>query len=217
MPRGDGVDRVHVGALAVQAHRHDGPRARRDRRLDRGWRRDCRCRARCRRIPARAEQHDHLAGGDEGERGGDDLVAAARCRAPSWQSAAPRCRWRRAMQCRAPCSTPAACSSSATSGPMMYWPWSSTRWMRASMRSLQRRVLGLQIDELHPLPLNGLGGRRHRSVDSGPRCGTRGTPSPASGRASRSPWRLIQPIWRAGTPTISAKAGTSRLTTRRRR
>jgi hypothetical protein len=32
--RGDGVDLVHVGHLAVQAHRHDGPGARRDLRLD---------------------------------------------------------------------------------------------------------------------------------------------------------------------------------------
>ena len=34
-----------------------------------------------------------------------------------------------------------------------------------------------------------------------------------SGRSRRSPWRLIQPICFAGTPTTSAKAGTSRLTT----
>ncbi len=35
-------------------------------------------------------------------------------------------------QCFAPVKAASAASSSATSGPMMYWPWSSTRWMRAS-------------------------------------------------------------------------------------
>ena len=36
-------------------------------------------------------------------------------------------------QCLVPLKAANAASSSATSGPMMYWPWSSTRWMRASM------------------------------------------------------------------------------------
>ena len=36
------------------------------------------------------------------------------------------------MQCFAPVWAASASSSSCTSGPMMYWPWSSTRWMRAS-------------------------------------------------------------------------------------
>ncbi len=35
------------------------------------------------------------------------------------------------MQCFAPVKAASCCSSSLTSGPMMYWPWSSTRWMRA--------------------------------------------------------------------------------------
>ena len=39
-------------------------------------------------------------------------------------------------QCRLPVKAARAASSSATSGPMMYWPWSSTRWMRASMSPL---------------------------------------------------------------------------------
>lgn len=34
---------------------------------------------------------------------------------------------------------------------------------------------------------------------------------PSKGRSRRSPKRLIQPIWRAGTPAINAKSGTSRL------
>jgi hypothetical protein len=38
------------------------------------------------------------------------------------------------MQCRAPLKAASAASSSATSGPMMYCPWSSTRWMRSPMR-----------------------------------------------------------------------------------
>ena len=40
------------------------------------------------------------------------------------------------MQCRAPVRCASAASSSATSGPMMYWPWSSTACMRASMLGL---------------------------------------------------------------------------------
>jgi hypothetical protein len=39
------------------------------------------------------------------------------------------------MQWRAPVYAASRPSSSATSGPMMYWPWSSTAWMRASMAS----------------------------------------------------------------------------------
>ena len=70
----DGVDGRHVGHLAVEADRHDGPRARRDRGLDQG------------RIDIAgigldidihrlaAQQHDHLGGGGKGEGRGDDLV-----------------------------------------------------------------------------------------------------------------------------------------------
>ena len=39
------------------------------------------------------------------------------------------------MQCFAPVRSASAASSSLTSGPMMYWPWSSTRCMRSPMRS----------------------------------------------------------------------------------
>src|SRR5574343_858776 len=38
-----------------------------------------------------------------------------------------------------PARRASACSISATSGPMMYWPWSSTRCMRASMEVLRAR------------------------------------------------------------------------------
>ena len=38
------------------------------------------------------------------------------------------------MQWRVPTKAASRSSISLTSGPMMYWPWSSTRWMRASMR-----------------------------------------------------------------------------------
>ena len=43
------------------------------------------------------------------------------------------------MQCFAPTNAASFCSSSGTSGPMMYWPWSSTFCMRASMRPLSWR------------------------------------------------------------------------------
>ena len=46
--------------------------------------------------------------------------------------ATPCSAWRR--------SEGGAASISFTSGPMMYWPWSSTRWMRASMRSFSART-----------------------------------------------------------------------------
>src|SRR5437763_9269959 len=39
------------------------------------------------------------------------------------------------MQWRAPQYSASLASSSATSGPMMYWPWSSTAWMRPLIRS----------------------------------------------------------------------------------
>ena len=45
------------------------------------------------------------------------------------------------------------------------------------------------------------------------RTGARHCITVASGRSRRSPCRLIQPTWRAGTPTTSAKSGTSRWTT----
>jgi hypothetical protein len=72
---GDRIDLVHVGRLAIEGDRHDGPGSRRDRRLD------------FRRIDVRrvlldvdehrlgAEQHDHLRRRHERERGGDHLVA----------------------------------------------------------------------------------------------------------------------------------------------
>jgi hypothetical protein len=39
------------------------------------------------------------------------------------------------MQWRAPVYRARRSSSSATSGPMMYWPWSRTAWMRPLIRS----------------------------------------------------------------------------------
>ncbi len=74
---GDGVDGVHVGALAVQADRHDGLGLGTDGVFDQ---------IRIEVVGARvdvdehrcgAEQGDRLGGGDEAEGGGDDLVAGA--------------------------------------------------------------------------------------------------------------------------------------------
>ena len=53
------------------------------------------------------------------------------------------------MQWRAPTRPASFSSSSAHSGPRMYCPWSSTRWMRASISLLQRAVLRLEVDEVH--------------------------------------------------------------------
>ena len=41
--------------------------------------------------------------------------------------------------CFAPTWVARRCSSSATSGPRMYWPWSRTFWMRASIESWSAR------------------------------------------------------------------------------
>ena len=77
VPPGDGQDRVHVGRLAVEMHRHDGPRARRDRRLDLG-------RIQVVGIGRNVDKHrrraglvDRLGGRVEGERGCDHLIARA--------------------------------------------------------------------------------------------------------------------------------------------
>ena len=74
-PRGDGADLVHVGGLAVQAHRHDGAGAIGDRRIEQ------------RRVHVGgvgldvdehrlgADQRDDFGGGDESERRGHDFIA----------------------------------------------------------------------------------------------------------------------------------------------
>jgi hypothetical protein len=72
---GDGVDLVHVGHLAVQAHRHDGPRARRDLGLDAAPVDVAGAGLDVDEHRRGAEQHDHLGGGGEAEGRGDDLVA----------------------------------------------------------------------------------------------------------------------------------------------
>jgi hypothetical protein len=75
MARGDRVDLVHVRGLPVEGHRHDRARTRRNRGLEfpgvdvGGVRLGIHVHRLC------GKQHDHLGGGGEGERGGDDLVA----------------------------------------------------------------------------------------------------------------------------------------------
>ena len=75
---GDALDRRHVGRLAVQVHRQDGARPRRDRALDRVGIDRQRARRRCRRRPAARPAIMHRqrrVGG--GQRRRDDFVARA--------------------------------------------------------------------------------------------------------------------------------------------
>ena len=74
VPLGDLGDRRHVRRLPVQAHRHDGPGARRDRRLDLP---DVDVEARLVHVHEdrpRSREQDAVGAGDEGERDGDHLV-----------------------------------------------------------------------------------------------------------------------------------------------
>src|SRR5277367_4746448 len=48
------------------------------------------------------------------------------------------------MQCFDPVRAARRVSSSATSGPSMYWPWSRTVWMRASMSDFSLRYCALR-------------------------------------------------------------------------
>ncbi len=74
---GDGVDRVHVCRLAVEANGHDGLGAGTDLGLDQGGVDVAGVRFDVDEHWGGADQDDDLGGGDEGERGGDDLVAGA--------------------------------------------------------------------------------------------------------------------------------------------
>src|SRR5690606_17466148 len=75
------------------------------------------------------------------------------------------------------------------------------------------RLLGLQVDEVdHASASTRITPSPWRMWVASV-CAQRTCPPPASGRSSCSPNSLIQPICRAGTPTIRAKAGTSRLIT----
>ena len=47
-------------------------------------------------------------------------------------------------QCAAPVYAASLSSISRTSGPRMNWPWSSTRWMRASISALSTRYCVLR-------------------------------------------------------------------------
>ena len=48
------------------------------------------------------------------------------------------------MQWRAPVRAASRASSSATSGPRMYWPWSRTAWMRSLIRAREARYWDLR-------------------------------------------------------------------------
>src|SRR5690606_5163544 len=72
---GDGVDFVHVAALPVQRHRHDGLGARGDAGFDLGDVDIAGVGLHVDEHRLGAQQHDDFGGGPEGERGGDDLVA----------------------------------------------------------------------------------------------------------------------------------------------
>lgn len=71
---GDRVDLVHVGRLAVEAHRHDGLGARGDGGLDLGGVDIAGVRLDIHEDRLGAEQHDDLGRRNEGKRGRDDLV-----------------------------------------------------------------------------------------------------------------------------------------------
>ena len=91
------------------------------------------------------------------------------------------------MQWRAPVKSARRCSSSLTSGPMMYWPWSRTAWMRPftdsrsdaycvfrSMKSSGFRVWGAFIAGFRFRTIAGLAhhpaaGSGRRFEGSGPR------------------------------------------------
>src|SRR5690606_19408587 len=73
-------------------------------------------------------------------------------------------------------------------------------------------LLCLEVDEVHystPSRAN----RLSRNTYRWPVSPQVASPFPSIGRSSCSPYALIQPIWRAGTPTTNACAGTSLLTT----
>ncbi len=77
MAGGDGVDRVHVRRLVVEADGQDGFGAGRDLGRDQGWVEVAGGGLDVAEDGGGADQDDDLGGGDEGEGGGDDFVAGA--------------------------------------------------------------------------------------------------------------------------------------------
>ncbi|MCY1508843.1 hypothetical protein D9M68_431660 [compost metagenome] len=75
MPRGDFVDGVEVGALTIQADRHDGPGTRGDGGLERRRIQVVRARVDIDEDRRRAEQRHGLGGRDVSEARRDDFVA----------------------------------------------------------------------------------------------------------------------------------------------
>ena len=76
VPGGNRVDGIHVGALAIQAHRHDGAGARRNGRLDACSVDQARIRLDIHKHRTPPQQNNHLGRGGKGERRGDHFVAA---------------------------------------------------------------------------------------------------------------------------------------------
>ena len=128
-----------------QADRHDGSGGRRDGSLDQGGSMLQSPGDVDELFPAAPGQHDGLGRGGKGE----GVVMT------SWPGPMPSAiraiksasvPLATVMQCLAPVA--ASLLNSATSGPMMNWPWSSTAWMRASMLG-EGLGTGLEVDELH--------------------------------------------------------------------
>ena len=73
----DGVDGVHVGSLAVQAHRHDGFGSRGDGRFNQVGVDVAGVRLHVHEHGLGPQEHNHFGRGHKGKRRGDDFIARA--------------------------------------------------------------------------------------------------------------------------------------------
>ena len=136
---GNRVDRVDVGALAVQRDRHDRLGARRDRRFEQRRIHVVRARIDVDEDRPGADQRDHLGGREERERHRDDFVA--RPDIERHQRDQQRVGAARDARCHASSrrTRRGAARARRTSGPITYCPCSSTLAMRASTDGFKRR------------------------------------------------------------------------------